>query len=383
MAIYLDNAATTPLLPEVLEEHTKALEQTFGNASAVNSFGRAAKAKLMHARRKLAQSINANDDDIVITSGGTEGDNTAIIQTAMAKKSWGRHIITTQIEHEAVLKPMKFLQEHGFDVTYLPVDKAGQISLADLKNALRADTILVSIMLVNNEIGSIQPIKAAAKLVHEQSNAWFHTDAVQAYGALKIDVADLGVDMLSVSAHKINGPKFLGFLYRNQKVKFAPMLKGGDQEQKRRAGTENVPAIVAFAKASEFHSGQELIHQQRRLKEMKMRLLANLTNAGVDFAINGPQPDEAAPHIVNLWIKGYRADALLTNLDLAGLAVAAGSACTAGTLEPSHVLVALPEHNEQMILQSIRISFGIQNTLEEIDAASAILAKVILKKQQK
>lgn len=375
--IYLDNAATTPMDPQVVETINQAMVQNFGNASAINYFGRQARSVLDQSRHLIAQSINAKfDNEIIFTSGGTESDNTAIIQTAMKRKNEGRHIITTAIEHEAVLKPMQYLETQGFEVTYLPVNKDGEISLTDLKNALRDDTILVSIMMGNNEVGSKMPIHKIGEIV-ENTNAWFHTDAVQAYGLLDIDVQKDKIDLLSTSAHKLNGPKFLGFLYQRDGIKLPSYIKGGDQELMRRAGTENVPAIAGFAKAVEIDNSTEKESRRKRYYEFKHRLVDGLIKHQIDFEINGKMDEGELPHILNIWFKAIPNDAFITNLDLNGIAVAAGSACTAGSLEPSHVLTAMYGKNSQRIKESIRFSFGRENTIAEIDQTVETIAKII------
>lgn len=374
--IYLDNAGTTPMAPEVIAEMTTKMETIFGNASAVNYYGRQARFVLDTSRHLIAQSINAqNDNEIVFTSGGTESDNTAIIQTALARKSEGRHIITSAVEHEAVLKPMAYLEEIGFEVTYLPVDENGLISITDLKKALRSDTILVSIMMGNNEVGARMPIHEIGQVV-AASNAWFHTDCVQTYGLLEIDVQADKIDLLSTSAHKLNGPKFMGFLYRRDGLNFKPLLKGGDQELKRRAGTENIPAIAGFAKAVELANQNKAKHRQDYLA-FKQQFIDELTALGIEFEVNGKHNEDELPHVLSIWFKGCPADALLTNLDLAGVSAAAGSACTAGSLEPSHVLTAMYGKDSPRVSQSLRFSFGITNTKDEISQTVAALAKII------
>ena len=330
--IYLDNAGTTPMATKVIEKMTETMTNTFGNASAVNYYGRQARAILDNSRHVIAESINAkNDNEIVFTSGGTESDNTAIIQTAMARKNEGRHLITTAIEHEAVLKPMAYLEQEGFEVTYLPVDEYGQINLDDLKQAIRSDTILVSIMMGNNEVGSHLPIKEIGEIV-APTNAWFHTDSVQTYGAIDIDVQDLKVDLLSVSAHKLNGPKMLGFLYRRDGINFPSLIKGGDQELKRRAGTENVPAIAGFAEAVSLLPVEVKEEHRQKYLSFKHQLVDGLKENGIDFEINGHLEENQLPQIISIWFKGFASDSLLTNLDLSGISAAAGSACTAGSL---------------------------------------------------
>lgn len=375
--IYLDNAATTPMAPEVIDSMTKAMQNVFGNASAVNSFGRDARFVLDQSRHIIAQSINAKlDNEIIFTSGGTESDNTAIIQTAMKRKNEGRHLITTAIEHEAVLKPMHYLETQGFEVTYLPVDKNGLISLEDLKRELRDDTILVSIMSGNNEVGSRMPIHEIGEIV-ANSNAWFHTDAVQAYGLVDIDVQADHIDLLSTSAHKLNGPKFLGFLYERDGLKLEPYIRGGDQEVMRRAGTENVPAIAGFATAVKIDDSEEKAKRTKRYYGFKHQLIDGLKKNQIDFEVNGRVDQGELPHVINIWFKGIPNDAFITNLDLNGIAVAAGSACTAGSLEPSHVLKAMFGKDSKRTTESIRFSFGIENTAEEIDQTVAAITKIV------
>ena len=374
--IYLDNAATTPMDPAVIDRMTTVMKTVFGNASSVNSFGREARAILDESRHTIAQSINAAlDDEIVFTSGGTESDNTAIIQTALARQQEGRHIITTAVEHEAVLKPMRYLERLGFEVTYLPVDERGMIRLADLKAALRDDTILVSVMMGNNEVGARMPIHEIGELV-APTNAWFHTDAVQAYGLLDIDVQRDHIDLLATSAHKLNGPKFMGFLYRRAGLNFPPLIKGGEQELDRRAGTENIPAIAGFAKAVALLDPASKRVRREHEQALKESLITRLTDAGIDFEVNGGSGEDYLPHVLSIWFKGIPNDALITNLDLAGIAVAAGSACTAGSLEPSHVLRAMYGDSPR-VNETIRFSFGAMNTEAEISTVVQEVAKII------
>lgn len=379
MPIYLDHAATTPLAPEVIEAITQTMTDTFGNPSSVNYFGREAKAKLEHSRKILADSINAKRaDEIIFTSGGSESDNTAIIQTALARQHEGKHLITTAIEHEAVLRPMEYLASLGFEITYLPVDEFGKISLADLKAALRDDTILVSIMTGNNEVGSMMPIQAIGEMV-APTNAWFHTDAVQAYGILPIDVQAAKIDLLSTSAHKLNGPKFLGFLYKRDGLQLPSLIKGGDQELKRRAGTENVSGIVGFAKAVELLDDETKAQKRSQYQSFKEQLVKGLTAEGIDFAVNGGLDDSYLPHVISIWFKGQLNDRMLIKLDLLGIAASAGSACTAGNTQPSHVLTALYGDNMDRINGTLRFSFGKTTTGAEIDTLIQALTKIIKK----
>ncbi len=374
--IYLDNAATTPISKEVLAEMTDKLANMYGNASTLYGLGREAHTLLENSRHIIAQSLNADDDEIVFTSGGSESDNTAITQTAIARENLGKHIITTAIEHEAVLKPLHFLEERGFDVTYLPVDEEGQISLDDFKAALRDDTILVTIMTGNNEVGSHMPIHEIGEILKDHQ-AWFHTDAVQAYGLLDIDVKRDHIDMLSTSAHKINGPKGTGFLYRKTGINFPSFMKGGDQEEKRRAGTENIPSIAGFAAAVQTITPEEKAHRQEKYHQFKQEIFDGLTTAGVDFALNGSMVETNLQHVMNIWIKGVSTYVMQTNLDLAGIAVSGGSACTAGSIEPSHVLTAMFGPDSPRISESIRISFGRYTTEDDIQALITAITKIV------
>ncbi len=379
--IYLDNAATTPMTPAVIDEMTTQMKESWGNASTGYSYGREAKLVLENSRHVLAQSINADDNEIVLTSGGTEGDNTAIIQTAMTRQNLGKHIITTAIEHEAVLKPLHYLEEQGFEVTYLPVDENGNISLDDFKAALRDDTILVTIMSGNNEVGSRMPIHEIGEILKDHQ-AWFHTDAVQTYGLLPIDVKRDHIDLLSTSAHKLNGPKMMGFLYRRDGINFPSYLKGGDQETKRRAGTENVPAVAAFAKAVTIDSPEEKQARRERFYHFKQKIVQGLTENGIDFAVNGEIKPDNLNQILNIWFKGISTYIMQTDLDLAGIAVSGGSACTAGSIEPSHVLTAMFGADSPRISESIRISFGALNTEEDVDKLIAAIVKIVSQLKQ-
>lgn len=379
--VYLDNAGTTPMVPETIQALTDAANDSWGNASTTNYYGRIAKQALEDSRHAMAQSINAaSDEEIVITSGGTESDNTVIYETARARQKLGKHIITTKFEHEAILRPLEDLAKNeGFDVTYLDVDENGQIDLQQLKDALTDDTILVSIMTVNNEVGSHLPIHEIGEIVKD-SNAWFHTDAVQGYGAVPIDVQKDHIDFLSTSAHKINGPKGIGFLYRREGLNLPSLIRGGDQELKRRAGTENVPQAVSFAKAIELHfENDQLQKNADNYWALKKQLFQGLRDHNIDFELNGSFDDHMTPQTMNIWFKGVRADALLTDLDLAGVVAAAGSACTAGSLDPSHVLVAMYGKDSPRVSQSLRISLGMTNSSEDIDRLIAVLADLIPK----
>lgn len=364
---YLDNAATTPMAPEVIEVMHDQMTNNFGNASATNYYGRQARKVLDESRHTIAQSINAKDSEIVFTSGGTESDNTAIISTALSRQNEGKHIITDATEHEAVLKPMKYLESIGFKVTYLKPNETGEISVEQVKDALTDDTILVSIMYGNNEVGALNPIKEIGELLQDHQ-AIFHTDAVQAFGTEEIDVKAEHIDLMSTSAHKLNGPKFIGFLYENDDIHIPSFIKGGDQETKRRAGTENVPAIAGFAKAVEIADEDEKRRRRESYYAFKQKIQSILKENNVGFEVNGPKGPRALNHVLNLYLPGVERSVLLTRLDLEGFAVSGGSACTAGSLEPSHVLVAMFGEDSPKINDSIRISFGKDNTMEQVEA---------------
>ncbi|MCY9807621.1 cysteine desulfurase family protein [Lentilactobacillus senioris] len=380
--IYLDNAATTPISQSVYEEMMDKYKNVYGNASTLYGLGREAHTIMENSREVIAKSINADVDDIIFTSGGTEGDNTAIVQSALARQSLGKHIITTAIEHEAVLKPLEYLEGLGFEVTYLPVDEHGNMSIDDFKAALRDDTILVTIMSGNNEVGTVMPIHEIGEMLADHQ-AWFHTDAVQAYGLKDIDVQRDHIDLLSTSAHKINGPKMIGFLYKRNGINFTSFVKGGDQETKRRAGTENVPAIAGFARAVADITPEVKQERQAKYFEFKQYLVEQLTERGIDFEINGELNPVGLNHVFNIWLKDISTYVMQTNLDLAGIAVSGGSACTAGSIEPSHVLTAMFGEDSPRISESIRISFGIENTKEDLDSLVDAIDKTVQRLKRK
>lgn len=374
--VYLDNAATTPIDKNVLDDMYDKMQNVYGNASTLYGIGRKAHTVLEDSRDIIAKSINAKPDEIIFTSGGSESDNTAIMQTAEARKSLGKHIITTAIEHEAVLKPLEYLEGQGYKVTYLPVNTDGIINIEDLRSALDDETILVTIMTGNNEVGSCMPIHEIGELLKDHQ-AWFHTDAVQAYGLLDIDVEKDHIDMLSTSAHKINGPKMTGFLYKRTGVDFPSFIKGGEQEKKRRAGTENIPSISGFATAVSMITPELKQELHDRYMGFKKQIMSELNDNDIEFVVNGTVDNNPLQHVFNVWIKGIASDVILANMDLAGFAISAGSACTAGNIEPSHVLVAMYGNEKNRSSESIRISFGKFTTSEEIDFFSEALVKVI------
>ncbi|SDQ47286.1 cysteine desulfurase [Virgibacillus subterraneus] len=373
--IYMDHAATTPMDKQVVSAMNPVFEDVFGNPSSIHSFGRKARKYLDEARRTMAKSIHANEKDIIITSGGTEADNLALIGTAFANKDRGRHIITTVQEHHATLHTAEHLENQGFHVTYLPVGENGLVSVDDLKNALTDETILVSIMYVNNETGMIQPIREIGNVLKDYQEIYFHTDAVQAYGLLDIDVKEYGIDMLTVSSHKINGPKGIGFLYAANNVKIEALQFGGEQERKRRPGTENVAGAVGFQKAVDLAINNKT-DRNTSYQGFKDQFISHLSDSGINFEINGDEKKSIAS-IVNISFPGTNVESLLTNFDLDGIAASSGSACTAGSVEPSHVLAAMYGENDERTTNSIRFSFGIFNTTENIEEAANRVVKIV------
>lgn len=374
-SIYLDHAATTPAHPEVIQTVADEMSQSFGNPSSIHHFGRQAHRKLEDVRQIIAASLQVKPHEIIFNSGGTEGDNTAIIETAFSKKEQGRHLITTAIEHPAVLETMKYLETLNFEVTYLPVNEKGELALTDLAAALRDDTILVSVMYGNNEVGNLLPIKEIGELLKEHP-AVFHTDAVQAYGSQQIFPHELGIDLLSISAHKINGPKGVGFLFKSDEISLPSFLHGGEQEEKRRAGTENLAGIAGLGKAVELLTDEEKNERRQKYILYQQIILTRLGDAKIEYQING-DPENKLAHILNVRFPKITSDLLLMHLDLKGVAISTGSACTAGTVEPSHVLEAMYGENHPAIKESVRISFGLNNDEQQIQQFSTILIETI------
>ena len=364
MRIYLDHNATTPLDPEVAEKMAWAIREVWGNASSVHHFGQQAKAAVDEARSAVATLLGADASEIVFTGGGTEGDNAAIRGVAEALEPTGRrHLIASSIEHEAVLNTMKALAKRGWRVTLLPVDASGIVAPDRLREAIADDTALVSVMHANNEIGTIQPIEALAEIAHEQG-ALFHTDAVQTAGKLALSVRALGVDLLSIAAHKFYGPKGAGALWLRRGVRLMPFQTGGRQERNRRAGTENVPAIVGLGAAAEV-ARRKLGTESPRLAALRDRLEEGLL-ARVPGTVRNGALSPRVPNTTNVSVERVESESLLIGLDLAGIAVSSGSACSSGTLEPSHVLKAMGLPHLRT-LGSIRFSLGASNTEADID----------------
>ncbi|MCI5797261.1 MAG: cysteine desulfurase NifS [Firmicutes bacterium] len=373
--VYLDSAATTYVTNEVLNEMMPCYNIFFGNPNSIHSFGREAQGIVDRARDRIAKTINAKSEEIYFTSGGTESDNWAIKGIAHAYANKGKHIITSQIEHPAVMESCRALEKEGFEVTYLPVDKYGVVSLAALLHAIRKDTILISIMAVNNEVGTIQNIKAIGKTARE-NGILFHTDAVQAYGALKLDVEDMCIDLMSFSSHKIYGPKGVGALYVRKGVRIANLLDGGHQERSKRGGTTNVPAIAGFGKAAEINA-RDLAVNGQRMKSLRDYFIKQVTEKIPYVIVNG-HPQQKVNSIVSISFELIEGEAILLMLDFEGIAVSTGSACTSGSLEKSYVLSAMGIEDE-IANGTIRFSFSRSTTKADLDYTVEKLAEVVEK----
>lgn len=371
--IYLDHAATTPMHPQVAEAMADVMQHTYGNASSVYSVGRTSKAMLEEARASVAKSLNCLPQEVYFTGCGSEADNWAIKGYAMANRKKGNHIITTKIEHHAVLHPCEYLEKNGFEVTYLPVDEAGLVSLEDVKNAIKENTILISVMYANNEVGTIEPIADIAKIAKEKG-VCMHTDAVQAVGAEPIDFAALGVDMLSLSAHKFNGPKGVGALIVRKGLRLDPFMHGGAQERSKRAGTENLAGIVGLAKALEL-AVSNLPEKQAKIKAMRDYLICEIENNIPYIKFNGHR-EKRLSNNVNFCFRYIEGESLLLMLDINGICASSGSACTSGSLDPSHVLLALGLPHE-IAHGSLRLTLSAQTTKEEIDYTVSKLKEIV------
>ena len=370
----MDNAATTATDPAVLEAMEPYFTDVYGNPSSFHSFGREARNAVREARDKVAELIGADESkEIVFTSGGTEADNYAIKGVAEALKDEGQHIITSSIEHHAVLHTCEYLEDKGFDVTYLPVDEDGLVDPADVKDAIRDDTILITIMLANNEVGTIQPIAEIGKIANE-NNVSFHTDAVQAVGTIPVDVNELNVDLLSLSGHKFHSPKGVGALYIRKGTKIEKYLHGGAQERGRRATTENVAGIVGLGKAAEI-AGAGLEEKQQKLTKLRDRLIDGVLAEIDEIKLNGHRR-KRLPGNINFSIRYIEGESILMKLDLAGIAASSGSACTSGSLEASHVLLAMGLSAE-VAHGSLRLSLSKYNTAEEIDRVLNVLPDIV------
>ncbi len=376
--VYLDNAATTMVRPEVVETMNQYYTDLYGNPSSIYDFGQKAKKSLQAARETVADLINANTDEIYFTGCGSESDNWAIKGVADRYKSKGNHIITSNIEHHAILHTCEYLEKNGFEVTYLDVDEYGMVSIDDLKAAIKDETILITIMFANNEIGTIQPIKEIGAIARE-NKIFFHTDAVQAFGHVPIDVDQMNIDMLSASAHKIHGPKGVGMLYIKKGIRLENLIHGGAQERKMRAGTENVAGICGFAKAVQIaqETMDESVEKTRELRDRFMKLIPeNIENC----KLNG-HPEKRLPGNVNFSFEFIEGESLLLYLDMDGIAASSGSACTSGALDPSHVLMAIGLPHE-IAHGSLRLSLSDFNTEEEVDYTVEKLASVVERLRQ-
>lgn len=367
MEVYLDNSATTKVFPEVAELMTKIMCEDYGNPSSLHMKGVTAENYVRYAKETLAKLLKVNEKELLFTSGGTESNNLALVGCAMANNRRGKHLITTQVEHPAILKTMQHLESLGYQVTYLPVDKWGRICLDDLRRAMTPQTILVSIMHTNNEVGARQPIEEAGALIKCMNpNTLFHVDAVQGFGKARIYPKKMNIDLLSVSGHKIHGPKGAGFLYVNDKVKIQPILFGGGQQQNLRSGTENVPGIAGLAKAAEMmyaHLEEDEKHLYR-LKKLFIEGVKKLDGVQINGLLNG-SIEGTAPHIVSVSISGVRSEVLLHALEDKGIYVSAGSACSARKPQPSATLKAMGI-DKDLLSSTIRFSFSVFTTEEEI-----------------
>jgi cysteine desulfurase len=373
--IYLDHAATTPVAPEVAAAMLLHMTHNYGNASSLHSFGQEAKGAVEKARDHAASIIGAKPEEIIFTSGGTESDNFVLKGVALARKDKGNHIITSSIEHHAVLETCKFLETQGFSVTYLGVDECGLVDPDDVKKAVTDKTILISIMHANNEIGTIEPI-ADIGAVARDHGIYLHTDAVQTLGHYPIDVDALNVDLLSASGHKLYGPKGVGMLYIRKGTRIAPLLHGGDQERRLRASTLNVPGIVGFGRAVELAKG-EMGAESVRQSALRDRLIEGLLSTIEDSRLNG-HPAKRLPNNANISIAYVEGEAMLLTLDMEGIAVSTGSACTSSSLEPSHVLTAIGLPLE-LVHGSIRFSLGRNTTRHEIERVIEVLPAIVMK----
>ncbi|AFM42349.1 cysteine desulfurase NifS [Desulfosporosinus acidiphilus SJ4] len=372
--VYLDHSATTPVDPEVAALMMTYYTEKYGNPSSVHSFGREAKQALEEARRQVAELIGAEPSEITFTSGGTEADNLAILGSAEALSKKGKHIITSSVEHHAVLETCEYLEKNGFDLTIIPVDEEGIVSVENIKKAIRPDTILITMMHANNEVGAIQPVAEIGKLAKEHGIV-FHVDAVQSLGKIPIDVKAMNIDLLTISSHKIYGPKGVGALYIRKGVRVAPRIYGGGQEKKRRSGTENTPGIIGFGKACEL-AGQRIAEDAQRLSKLRDKLLNGIVEK-IDYVkINGPLGEKRLPNNVNVSIQFVEGESLLLSLDMLGIAASSGSACTSGSLDPSHVLLAMGLVHE-IAHGSLRFTLGRQNTEEDIDYVLEQLPKIV------
>lgn len=375
MRVYLDNAATTALSPRVLEAMLPYYTEYYGNPSSVHAFGREAKTGIDKARTQVAKALGASEEEIIFTGCGTESDNTVLLGVARKFKDKGNHIITTAVEHHAILHTCEYLEKNGYEVTYLPVDEYGRVTATQVKEAIKDTTILVSIMFANNEVGTIEPIEEIAKVCHEKG-VLFHTDAVQAVGHIPINVHEMGIDMLSLSAHKFHGPKGVGVLYVKRGLRLPSFIMGGAQEKTRRAGTENVAGIVGLGEAIEI-ACNEMDENVKRITRLRDKLMHGIEERIPEVKLNG-HPTERLPNNVNYSIKYIEGESILLMLDLNGIAASSGSACTSGSLDPSHVLLAMGMTHE-IAHGSLRLTLSDETNDEEIDYVLDKLPQIVQK----
>ncbi len=377
--IYLDYAATTPTRQEVIEAMLPFYQEKFGNPSSLHQLGQEARAGVEESREIVARALGAKTKEIFFTSGGTESDNLALKGVALARRDEGNHLITTQIEHHAILETAHFLEKQGFEVTYLPVDKEGLVDPADVKKALRKETILVSVMHANNEVGTVEPIEEIAQVVKETSDAYFHTDAVQSIGYLDVEVEKIGIDLLSLSAHKFYGPKGVGAIYLRQGVRIFPHSHGGAQENNRRAGTHNVPAIVGLGKAIELVQ-KEKPEERKRLKELRDFLVERIVGEHPETFLTG-HTEKRLPHNASFIFPGVEGESIVLALDLEGVAISSGSACSSGATRPSHVLLALGFSPDEARCCA-RFTLGKETSFEDIEMTIEAVNNVLSKLKQ-
>ena len=373
--VYMDNAATTALRRDVLDAMMPYLTDIYGNPSSLHYFGQEAHKAVENARHQVASALNAEDNEIVFTGCGTEADNMALKGIAEKYQSKGKHIITSSVEHHAILHTCEYLEKHGFEVTYLPVDEYGMVKAEQVRDAIRSDTILVSIMFANNEVGTIMPIKEIGAVCREKG-VFFHTDAVQAVGHLAIDVKAMNIDLLSLSAHKLHGPKGVGALYIRKGIVVPPLLHGGAQERRRRAGTENVAGIVGLGKAIEI-ACSDIEGTAKRMCYLRDKLINGIEASIPEVKLNGHRT-ERLPGNVNFSIKYIEGESILLMLDINGIAASSGSACTSGSLDPSHVLLAMGMPHETAH-GSLRLTLGDDTTEDDIDYVLEVLPEIVVK----
>lgn len=371
--VYMDHSATTPVDPDIAHLMVKYMTEDFGNPSSIHSFGREVKKALEEAREQVANAIGAQPQEIIFTSGGTEADNAAIIGVATANCKKGNHIITSAVEHHAVIDTCHHLEKNGFTVTFLPVDEYGMVRVEDVRDAITPETVLITLMHANNEVGTIQPIAEIGAIAKEKG-ILMHVDAVQSFGKIPVDVNELNADLLSLSSHKIYGPKGVGCLYIRKGIRWTPVTFGGAQERKRRAGTENIPGIIGFGKAAQ-RAAADMAEEAHYLQQLRDRLVQGIEERIDHIKLNG-HPEYRLPNNVNFSFQFIEGESLLLSLDMRGIAASSGSACTSGSLDPSHVLLAMGLSHE-IAHGSLRLTLGKGNTMEEVEYVLDALPEIV------